>query len=186
MKIIIILGIILAIIILAIYDLIQKKHTIWRNYPVIGRFRWIAETIGPPLRQYWFTSDREELPFNRIQKGFIYASSKLMNNLIGFGTNADQTKSGHITFLPKQLQKKMLNKIPTPRKIIGKNRSRPYMPQSLVNISGMSFGALSGAAVSALNKGAKLANCYQNTGEGSFTHYHDNGADVVFQIGTDY
>lgn len=181
--------------IVAIRDIFfNKKHSIQHNYPLVGHIRYMLEKIGPELRQYWVANDTEELPFSREWRNWIYRSSKVKNNMTGFGTASDFNKKGHIIikndmfpFVPKNLEAaKKVEDILKPIKIIGPNRKKPYYPTSIINISGMSFGALSGPAVESLNKGAKIAGCYQNTGEGGFSKFHNNGADVIFQIGTGY
>jgi glutamate synthase domain-containing protein 2 len=175
---------------------IQKSQTIKHNFPLVGHIRYWLETIGPELRQYIVANNREELPFNREERSWIYASSKNENNLQGFGTDQDFSSPGYI-FIKNammgynppsdHLSKKNPGVIPA-NKIIGlyHNRKRPYRPYSIINISGMSFGSLSAKAIESLNKGAKLAGCYHNTGEGSLSSYHQFGADVVLNIGTGY
>ncbi len=173
---------------------LERKHTIQRNFPVIGHFRYLLESIGPELRQYIVANNREELPFNRSQRSWIYASSKKQNNYQGFGTDQDIFSPGHIFIHPAMLAYRLNEGHPNQSdptflpsaKIIGPQRRRPYRPASLVNISAMSFGSLSKAAVEALNKGALEADCYHNTGEGGLSPYHANGADVVFHFGTGY
>ncbi len=175
---------------------IQKAHTITHNFPILGHFRYWIEKIGPELRQYIVANNREELPFNRQERSWIYASSKNENNLQGFGTDQDFNAPGYI-FLknammgfnpPKDHFSKKFPGIIPAAKVIGAyhNRRRPYRPHSIVNISGMSFGSLSAKAVESLNKGAYLAGCFHNTGEGSISPYHENGADIVINIGTGY
>lgn len=181
-----ILGIILLI---GVYDLFSKKHTIKSNFPIIGRLRYFLESIGPEMRQYLVAGNREELPFNRVDRSYIYASSKGENNLIGFGSDADFNRPGHFFIKTAALPIREIN-IPSevkPTKIIGLNRKNPYHPQSIVNISGMSYGALGKRATEANNRGAKIAHAYHNTGEGGYSpQYHGNGADVVFNLGTSY
>lgn len=172
---------------LAIYDLLQRKHAIWHNFPVIGHLRNLLENIGPELRQYIIENNREGAPFPRNNRRYIYASAKKQNNHEGFGSDKDFADPKHF-FIKNALFPK---KISSPfqmnyTKIIGLKRHKPYVSSSFVNISGMSFGALSGPAVEAMNKGAKIANCYHTTGEGGFSPYHNHGADVVFQFGTGY
>lgn len=175
-----------------VYDVTQKKHTIHRNFPVIGHLRNLLEKIGPELRQYWIANNREELPFSRRHRSWVYASSKQENNLTGFGTDVDMDQPGHVLIMHNMMPKKQDPKseleqhLVMCKKIIGQHRHKPYQPMSIVNISAMSFGSLSAAAVEAMNRGAGLAMCYHNTGEGGFSKYHDFGADVVFQIGTGY
>lgn len=175
---------------LAIYDILQPKHTILHNYPVIGHLRFLFEKIGPELRQYFIENNREGLPFNRSQRSYIYASAKKQNNNEGFGSDKDFADPKHFfiknALFPNRVNPSDISFPVSPKKIIGIRRRNPYQPKSFINISGMSFGALSGAAVEAMNKGAKIANCYQTTGEGGLSQYHKNGADIVFQFGTGY
>ena len=181
---------------IAIRDVIQKKHTISHNFPIFGHLRYLLEKIGPELRQYIVANNREELPFNRSKRSWVYASSKSANNYQGFGTDQDQSAPGYIfinpTMIPYAVSKSHPNTkspdlIPS-AKIMGdyNGRKRPYRPKSIVNISAMSFGSLSAKAIESLNRGAKKAGCYHNTGEGSLSKHHQHGADVIFQIGTGY
>lgn len=171
-----------------------KKHTIIRNFPVIGHLRYFLEKVGPELRQYIVANNREELPFNRSERTWVYATSKKENNYEGFGSDQDQTATNYLfikpAMFPKVLPTNHIN-LSDPSfvpcaKIIGPNRNRPFRPHSVINISAMSYGSLSAAAVSALNIGAKTSGSYHNTGEGGLSPYHKLGADVVFQIGTGY
>ncbi|MHA8105697.1 FMN-binding glutamate synthase family protein [Aquirufa sp. 5-AUSEE-100C1] len=189
-----IILVLLAVVIRDVF--IQKSHTITHNFPIVGHIRYWLEQIGPELRQYIVANNREELPFNRQERSWIYASSKNENNLQGFGTDQDFNTPGYI-FIKNammgynppadHLSKKNPGVIPA-TKVIGlyHNRRRPFRPYSVINISGMSYGSLSAKAVEALNKGAKIAGCYHNTGEGSLSPYHQFGADVVLNIGTAY
>lgn len=175
-------------------DLMQKNHALMRNFPVLAHARYWLETIGPELRQYIVTSNDEERPFSRDQRSWIYASSKEENNYSGFGTDNDiEHQAGyaiikHRTFadsLPHDHAEPM--GLPS-AKILGgpRQRAKAFRPDSLVNISGMSFGSMSGNAIQALNGGAKLAGCMQNTGEGGLSSHHRQGGDLVLQIGTAY
>jgi glutamate synthase domain-containing protein 2 len=182
---------------LAAHDVFQRQHALLRNYPVLGRARYLIESIGPELRQYIVANDDEERPFNRDQRQWVYASSKLENNYFGFGTDNDIEHTigypivHHATFgravppsTPDAHQEAWL----PCAKVLGAARGRPgaFRPNSIVNISGMSFGSLSGPAITALNRGAALAGCLQNTGEGGLSPYHRQGGELVFQIGTAY
>ena len=180
---------------IAIKDIFNKEHTIKHNFPVIGHFRYLLESIGPELRQYIVANNREELPFNRRQRSWIYASAKSENNYQGFGTDQDQHEPGFVFVNPTMIPFSLAADHPNRKdpsfcpcaKIIGENRrAKPFRPASIVNISAMSFGSLSARAVASLNKGALKANCYHNTGEGGLSPYHSNGADVVFHFGTAY
>ena len=191
----IVIGLLAAV---AAYDLMQRRHAILRNFPIIGHLRYLLEAFGPELRQYIVTNNNEERPFSRTQRRWIYASSKRQNNYFAFGSdNEPETSSNYL------IVKHSAFPLPTPH--VGetgydamhpipaaiemgqwRGRARPYRPGSVVNVSGMSFGSLSGAAVEALNKGAHLAGCYQNTGEGGLSAYHLQGGDLVLQVGTGY
>ncbi|MCU0390379.1 MAG: FMN-binding glutamate synthase family protein [Thermoflexibacter sp.] len=186
----------LVIIVIFIQDIRNKKQTIKNNYPVVGRLRYLLETIGPELRQYIVANNREELPFNRSQRSWVYASSKQENNYQGFGTDKDLFQAGHIfinsSMFPFPVKENHTNYkdpyfLPC-AKVIGlpTNRKKPFRPYSAVNISAMSYGSLSANAIEALNKGAKLAGCYHNTGEGGLSPYHSFGGDVIFHFGTGY
>jgi glutamate synthase domain-containing protein 2 len=195
----IVLAIIAVIIlIIAIMDLTQKKHTLKRNFPVLGRLRYFAETLGPPIRQYFISNNREELPFNRSQRSWIYASSKGENNYEGFGTDKDIFAANYIFINPKmfpyKVNKEHINHssndpyfIPCAKVMgISHKRAKPFRPASIVNISAMSYGSLSAQAQSSLNQGAAMVGAYHNTGEGGLSPYHQQGADVIFHVGTGY
>ncbi|MFL6171970.1 MAG: FMN-binding glutamate synthase family protein [Marmoricola sp.] len=187
-------GAAIAVGVVAVRDLTQKKHALMRNYPVIAHARYWLETIGPELRQYIVTSNEEERPFTRDQRTWIYASSKEENNYFGFGTDMDvEHTQGHAyikhrTFadqLPDDHDKS--GRLPSAKVLGGpRGRAKAFRPASVVNISAMSFGSMSSAAIIALNKGAAEAGCMHNTGEGGLSPYHRNGADIVLQIGTAY
>jgi glutamate synthase domain-containing protein 2 len=182
----------------AVYDLVQRKHAILRNFPIVGHLRYLLESVGPELRQYIVTSNQEERPFSRDQRRWVYASSKLQNNYFGFGTDAELENSPnyivvkHAAFpvrspLPSDPDYDPRYALPA-MKVLGdfRQRRKAFRPASVINVSGMSFGALSGAAVEALNRGVALAGCMQNTGEGGLSPHHLHGGDLVFQIGTGY
>lgn len=176
---------------------LQRRHAIQHNFPVIGHFRYLLEEIGPELRQYIVANDKEESPFNRSERRWVYASSKGENNYFGFGTTEDMLyeigypviKHAGFPYLETEAELVEEDHTAVPcLKVVGERhgRRRPYRPFSVVNISAMSFGSLGERAISALNKGAKLAGCFHNTGEGGVSPYHLQGADVVWQIGTGY
>jgi glutamate synthase domain-containing protein 2 len=129
--------------------------------------------MGQPLRQYFFAGDLEERPYNRVTRSWVYASAKGQNNYVGFGSQVDHDEPGRMHILPAIFPTLTRNAVdlPMPR-LIGANRAQPYQPRRFANISGMSFGALSPNAVRALSRGAKLAECYMSTGEGSLSPYH--------------
>jgi len=189
--------IIIVLIILAIRDIFfQKQHTISHNFPVVGHIRYLFESLGPEIRQYFVANNREELPFNRIERGWIYASAKHENNYEGFGTDRDIYAHQHIfinnammPFKIGETHPNALDKFFLPcAKVMGayNKRKKPYRPASIINVSAMSFGSLSAKAIESLNKGVKLAGAFHNTGEGGLSPYHSNGGDVIFQIGTGY
>ncbi len=182
--------------IIALADIVQKKHTIMHNFPVVGHLRYFLESIGPELRQYIVANNREELPFNRRERGWVYASAKNENNYEGFGTDQDIYSTHYVfinnSLLPYKLPEGHPNRknsglIPC-AKVMGayNKRKRPFRPASIINVSAMSYGSLSSKAIESLNRGCKLSGSYHNTGEGGFSPYHRTGADVVFQIGTGY
>ncbi|HET7922173.1 MAG TPA: FMN-binding glutamate synthase family protein [Gammaproteobacteria bacterium] len=188
--------IVIVLLVVAVHDIVQRRHAILHNYPVLGHFRYWMEFIGPELRQYWVADDKEELPFNRSERSWIYATAKQQNNYFGFGTEEQLYGTGYPIIknaaFPFPEHKATWpgddpSAVPC-LKIMGAShrRKRPYRPGSVVNISAMSFGALGKHAISALNLGAKLAGCYHNTGEGGISPYHLLGADLVFQLGTGY
>jgi glutamate synthase domain-containing protein 2 len=191
------LWIIIALLIVAIRDIFfQRKHTISHNFPIVGHLRYLLESIGPEMRQYFVANNREELPFNRIERSWIYASAKKENNYEGFGTDRDIYAYQHIfinnAMIPYKIEKNhpnALDKTFVPcAKVMGayNKRKRPYRPASIINVSAMSFGSLSAKAIESLNKGVKLANAYHNTGEGGLSPYHRHGGDVIFHFGTGY
>jgi len=191
------MWILIVLAIIAIRDIFfQKKHTISHNYPILGHLRYLFEKIGPEIRQYFVANNREELPFNRIERGWIYASAKKENNYEGFGTDRDIYAHQHIfinnAMMPYKLPENHPNKIDPNflpcAKVMGayNKRKKPYRPASIINVSAMSFGSLSAKAVESLNKGVKMARAYHNTGEGGLSPYHSHGGDVVFHFGTGY
>lgn len=182
---------------IAIRDVfLQRSHTISHNFPVIGHLRYLLESIGPEMRQYFVANNREELPFNRIERSWIYASAKQENNYEGFGTDRDIYAHHHMfinnAMMPFKIGKDHPNSIDKTflpcAKVMGafNKRKKPYRPASVINISAMSFGSLSAKAVESLNKGIKIAGAYHNTGEGGLSSYHCHGGDVVFHFGTGY
>jgi glutamate synthase domain-containing protein 2 len=169
-----------------IQDITQKKHTVLRNYPVIGRLRFFFEEMGEYFRQYFFAGDREEMPFNRATRGWIYREAKGEGGIIGFGSTNDLREPGSIIFVNHPYPVLEEDRLPTPSLMIGEGYCRqPFEARSIVNISGMSYGAISAPAVRSLSRGAGLAGCWMDTGEGGLAPYHLEGhCDVIMQIGT--
>lgn len=177
--------VVLLVVVLFIIDVSQTKDAVRRNYPVIGRFRYIFSTLGEFFRQYFFAMDREEMPFNRAERDWVYKSSKGGDNTVAFGSTRNLSPIGTQIFVNCPYPTLDQDATEAPPVLIGPHSRNPYEASSLINISGMSFGAISKPAVLALSRGAKLAGCWYNTGEGGLSTYHlDGGCDIVFQIGT--
>jgi len=189
-EIIVIMGwaagiVMLILFILFVQDITQTHHTIRRNFPIIGRLRYFLEEQGEFFRQYFFAHDREEMPFNRATRNWVYRAAKGISPLIGFGSSNDLRESGGVVFVNSPYPCLAEEEADTPPHVIGDNRLKPFVARHIFNISGMSFGALSEPAVRALSKGAKEAGIWMNTGEGGLSPYHlSGGSDIVFQIGT--
>ena len=178
---------IIPLILIGIKDILQKKHTIKNNFPVIGHFRYLLEGFRPEIQQYFVETDMEGTPVNRIFRSLIYSRAKNENDTTPFGTKTDVYKIGYECMTHSLYPKKQADLDPNPRIAIGgKNCKLPYN-SSILNISAMSFGALSQNAVLALNKGAKLGGFAHNTGEGGISPYHlEGGGDLIWQVGTGY
>ncbi len=183
---IVVLGLIfLAVVVIYIIDVTQTKQAIRRNYPVVGRFRYFFEHIGEFFRQYFFSMDREEMPFNRAQRSWAYRAAKNVDNTVAFGSTRDLRAVGAVLFVNCPFPTLGEDAVDSKPVSIGTYCDTPYTTSSLINISGMSFGAISKPAVLALSNGARMAGCWMNTGEGGLSPYHlKGGADIVFQIGT--
>ncbi|MCB0397544.1 MAG: FMN-binding glutamate synthase family protein [Flavobacteriales bacterium] len=178
------LGTALLLTILGLYDLFQTKHTILRNFPILGHMRYLLEMIGPELHQYFVESNTDGKPIDRNHRSYIYERAKLENETHPFGTELDVNEEQfkwmqHSTFPGPKLQA-------FPREIVGGPDCKKPYSASLFNISAMSFGALSKNAITALNLGAKAGNFYHNTGEGGISEYHLQGGDLVYEVGTGY
>jgi glutamate synthase domain-containing protein 2 len=194
----VLVAIVVALLALAVHDALQRRHAILRAYPVLGRARFMLEKIGPELRQYWFQPDKAERPFDRTQRNWVYESAKQQTNTFGFGTESELESSPNFLVIrhapfphpaPGRGKPGAAPRFELPcAKVLGEHRGRrhAFRPDSALNVSAMSFGALSAPAVISLNRGAKLAGCMQNTGEGGLSDYHLNGGDLIFQIGTAY
>jgi len=173
-----------ALALLGTLDLLQRKSTLRRNYPLLAHFRYGLESIGPEMRQYFIESDLAEVPFSREQRALVYQRAKRLNDVRPFGTQ--QNVYG--------IDYEWINHSMAPTAIpsadfritIGQDRAQPYSA-SVFNISAMSFGSLSAAAIRALNAGAKRGGFYHDTGEGSISPYHrEAGGDLVWEIGSGY
>ena len=171
---------------LGVIDLIQTRHAVRRNYPIIGRLRWAFEKIRPEIRQYLIEGDDDQTPFSRAQRSLVYARAKDEVSDRPFGTLSDVYKNGY-EFISHSTKPKPLSDPDSFRVPIGGSDARdPYMA-SIFNISAMSFGSLSANAIRALNKGAKLGDFAHDTGEGGISPYHrENGGDLIWEIGSGY
>ena len=179
-------AIIAALVFVFISDITQKKHGVLRNYPVIGHLRYWFEQLGEYFRQYFFAGDRDEMPFNRSTRSWVYRLAKNEGGIIGFGSTYDLHDAGSLIFVNDPFPVLEEERLPTPSLLLGEGYCRePFEAKSLVNISGMSYGALSTPAVRALSKGAAVAGCWMDTGEGGLSPHHlEGGCDVIMQIGT--
>ena len=181
-----IIGIlVLLAIVLFVIDRTQKGDAVRRNYPVLGRFRGLFSQLGEFFRQYFFAMDREEMPFNRAQREWVERAADGHGNTVAFGSTRNLSVVGTPVFVNAAFPPLQDQFAKTDPLEIGPTARTPYVAPSIVNISGMSFGALSAPAVEALSKGAAKAGIWMNTGEGGLSPYHlAGGCDVVFQIGT--
>ena len=176
---------IIALIVIYIVDVTQTKQAIRRNYPVVGHFRYYFEHLGEFFRQYFFSMDREELPFNRAERSWVYRAAKNIETTVAFGSTRDLKPAGTNLFVNCAFPTLGEDAVPPGEITIGRYSENPYVTRSLYNISGMSYGALSSTAVTALANGAKKTRCWMNTGEGGVSPYHlAAGCDLVVQIGT--
>ncbi len=175
-----------ALSLLGIYDLLQTRHAVRRNYPILGNVRYLVESIRPEIRQYLIESDNEQLPFSRTQRSLVYARAKSQTSDRPFGTLKDVNQTGY-----EFISHSMLPVVPgNPdefRVQIGGPQCRQPYSASIFNISAMSFGSLSANAILALNKGAQLGNFAHDTGEGSISPYHlQHGGDLIWELGSGY
>ncbi|WP_160152992.1 FMN-binding glutamate synthase family protein [Microbulbifer sp. ALW1] len=177
---------VLYVVYLYLSDVSQTKQAIRRNFPVLGRFRYQFEHLGEFFRQYFFSLDREEMPFNRAQRSWVYRAAKNVDSTLAFGSTRPLNQPGDIVFLNHPFPTLAKDAVPPREVTVGEGAARrPYTTRSIFNISGMSFGALSVPAVEALSRGAAKAGIWLNTGEGGLSPHHlVGGCDVVFQIGT--
>jgi len=183
-------GVVLAVVLA--YDLLQRSHALLRNFPLIGHLRYLLEAVGPELRQYIVTDNDEERPFSRDQRRWVYSSAKRVDNHFGFGTDNDLERTDNYLIIkqaafPLATPAPGDDRVPGPKVLGGaRHRRLAFRPRSAVNVSAMSFGALSGAAIEALNRGCALAGALHNTGEGGLSPHHCHGGELTYQIGTGY
>lgn len=171
--------------VLYVIDITQTEHAVRRNFPVIGRLRYFFEGLGEFFRQYFFALDREEMPFNRAERSYVYRAAKKVDTTVAFGSTRDLRPVGQSLFVNSPYAILEENAVPLSPMTIGPYAQRPYVATSVFNISGMSYGAISRPATLALSNGAREAGVWLNTGEGGLSSFHlEGGADIVFQIGT--
>ncbi|MGB3466684.1 MAG: FMN-binding glutamate synthase family protein [Cyclobacteriaceae bacterium] len=181
------LIVVVPLLLIGIRDSLSDKHTIRKNFPLIGNLRYLLESVRPEIQQYFVETDTEGRPINRINRSLVYQRAKKQTDTTPFGTQSDVYRSGYewLAHSVYALDEHELD--PDPRvKIGGKDCTQPYSA-SILNISAMSYGSLSKNAILALNGGAKKANFFHNTGEGAISPYHlEPGGDLCWQIGTGY
>ncbi len=170
---------------LTLYDIFQQKHSLLRNYPLIARLRWTFESERDKIKQYFIESDLDGTPINREKRSIIYQRSKKEIETVPFGTQHNVYEKGY-EFVKHSLFPKDHHHIKGERVVFGSKFCNQKYNASLINISAMSFGSLSKAAIMALNQGAKLGEFAHNTGEGGISPYHLQGGDLIFQVGTGY
>src|SRR5260370_26795412 len=171
-----------ALVFLFISDVTQKKHGVLRNYPVVGRLRYYFEELGEYFRQYFFAGDRDEMPFNRATRGWVYRLAKNEGGIIGFGSTYDLHQAGALIFVNHPFPVLEEERQPTPTLILGEGYCpEPFEASSIVHITGMSFGAISAPAVRSLSKGAAVAGCWMDTGEGGLSPDHIEGGSHVLR-----
>ncbi|MFT4826720.1 MAG: glutamate synthase domain-containing protein 2 [Halioglobus sp.] len=170
--------------VVGLHDILLSRHTLNRLYPVLAYFRYSLEYIGPEVRQYFIASDTEELPFSREERDLVYQRAQGLDDSHPFGTEHDLNEQGWLSaahsIAPTHVREDAKRVT-----VGGEQCTKPYSAARL-NCSAMSFGSLSANAIEAINRGAKLASFYHNTGEGGLSPYHRQGGDVVWQIGTGY
>ena len=173
------------LVVVYVIDRFQTKHAVRRNFPVIGRFRYLFEHLGEFFRQYFFAMDREEMPFNRAERSWVYRAAKDEDMTVAFGSTRDLRPVGTVLFAncPYPTLEEDADKTSTVK--LGPFCRQPFETDSVFHVSGMSFGAISKPAILALSRGAEKAGVWMNTGEGGLTPWHlQGGADIVYQIGT--
>jgi glutamate synthase domain-containing protein 2 len=170
---------------MGVYDLIQTRHSILRNYPVLGHMRFFFEGIRPEIRQYLIESDQDEEPFSRDDRSLVYQRAKGVEDARPFGTRMRVYDAGY-SWVTHSVQPVHITDTDFRVTIGNKDCKQPY-DASIYNISAMSFGSLSANAISALNKGAKMGQFAHDTGEGGISRYHrEGGGDLIYEIGSGY
>ena len=174
-----------ALTLLGVHDLAQTRHAVLRNYPISAHLRFLLEEIRPEMRQYFFESESDGLPFSRSQRAIVYQRAKMVLDKRPFSTQRDTNAQGY-EFLRHSIAPKPVAKEGFRIMVGGPDCAKPYS-MSVFNISAMSFGALSANAIRALNKGAALGGFAHDTGEGGFSPYNrEGGGDIIWEIGSGY
>ncbi|MEQ8472657.1 MAG: FMN-binding glutamate synthase family protein [Marinoscillum sp.] len=176
--------ILLPLALIGMYNRFQKNHTILRNFPLLGYFRYFFESISPEIQQYFIERSTDGKPFSRNHRALVYRRAKGVNDTHPFGTQLDINTDHYEAIRHSIYATDPVKEFP--RVIIGSSKCATPYNASVLNISAMSYGALSKNAIMALNRGAKKGNFYHNTGEGAISDYHLQGGDLVWQIGTGY
>lgn len=184
-RILVALIITMVLLAIGIYDYFQTKHTLLRNFPILGHFRYLLEFIRPEIQQYFIATNQSDRPFDRETRSLVYQRAKHIRDTMPFGTQHDIDQPGY-EYIHHSLAPTQFNEEQSRIWIGGEDCKKPYLASRL-SISAMSFGALSKNAVLALNRGAKLGNFIHNTGEGGLSPYHlEGGGDLIWQLGTAY
>ena len=182
---VILFSICLLLFIMAIYDSLQRKHSLLRSFPLVARLRWVFEEEREKIRQYFIENDLNGTPLSREQRSLVYQRSKKQTETIPFGTQHNLYNDGY-EFVKHSLFPKDHHDVTGDRIVYGSDKCSQKLETSILGISAMSFGSLSKNAILALNQGAKMGNFTHNTGEGGVSPYHLQGGDLVFQVGTGY
>ena len=168
------------------YDMLQTRHALHRNYPLLGRLRYVMEAVRPGIQQYFIENDLNGRPFSRRKRSLIYQRAKSEKETVPFGTQVDVYDEGYEWMVHSSYPIDAKKLTPHPKVHIGGADCKQPYNLSLFNISAMSYGSLSANAVMAMNNGAKLGDFAHNTGEGGISPYHKKGGDLIYQIGTGY
>lgn len=181
-----ILVLLLPLTVMGVYDMVQHKHAIRRNYPLLGRLRYTFEGLRPAIQQYFVENDLNGRPFSRRIRSLVYQRAKKVKETVPFGTQIDVYEEGYEWMVHSAYPLDTTNMERHPKvKVGGKHCTQPY-DLSLFNVSAMSYGSLSANAIQALNKGAAKGGFAHNTGEGGVSHHHQQGGDLIWQLGTGY
>ena len=180
----VLVAVVVLLLLVAVHDVVQRRHSILRNYPVLGHMRFLLESIRPELQQYFIERNWDGRPFDRDTRTSIYERAKDVKEEQPFGTERDVDAPGYEYLVHSTAPVAPMAVIPRVR-IGGPDCTKPY-DMALMNVSAMSFGALSANAIEALNRGARRGGFAHDTGEGGLSRYHRQGGDLVWEIGSGY